>query len=105
MRDVGRVESRGDTMINSRMTYLSNELEQIEFVKKASQDLTENLHHNSFGELTPGSLLAMRWGLMDNCILVLKLDVQFTPVNYEEVIKAEKKNPPISRYGGGGALV
>ncbi len=74
-----------------RTVYLSEELEQIEFAKRAAKCFQENAKFRSYtdgGEIQPGGLLALRWGLGDDCVLVLKLDEAHVPVNYQQLAKA-----------------
>lgn len=81
-----------------RMTYVSTELEQIEFARKAAEDFALHPKHWSFtdGPIEPGALLALRWGLGDDCVLVLKLDDSFTPANYQQLVREFPTTPPES---------
>ena len=71
-----------------RMTYLSEEKELQEFAIRAAKHFEENQQHRSYSdkEIEPGCLLAMKWGCGDDCVLVLKLDEFFEPVNYQNLI-------------------
>lgn len=49
-----------------------------------------------YGNLTPGSLLALRWGLDRNCVLVVKLDDAHTPILYQYAMKIPiEPYPPV----------
>jgi len=37
--------------------------------------------------LEEGTFLALKWGLLDDCVLLLKLDDFFSPTVYGQVIK------------------
>ena len=71
-----------------RMTCLSEEKEIQEFAQRAARHFEENPQHRSYSdrEINPGCLLAMKWGGGDDCVLVLKLDDFFEPVNYQNLI-------------------
>ena len=70
-----------------KTTQLSEEVELLEFAKEAATHFAAESKHWSYGELIPGSYLALRWGLGDDCVLVVKLDEDFTPVNYAQLVK------------------
>ncbi|RPI52624.1 MAG: hypothetical protein EHM49_05275 [Deltaproteobacteria bacterium] len=72
------------------MAYLSEDMNQIEFVKHAAKNFKENPEHASFGDTTPGSLLALRWGMGGDCILVLKIDEDHESTVYQQIIKKER---------------
>ena len=59
----------------------------MEFAKDAAKHFAENPSHSSYGDIKPGSLIALRWGLVDDCVLVLKLNSEHIPVNYQQLIK------------------
>ena len=71
----------------SRLTTVAQEREQIEFAEKAALHFASHPEHSSFGEIKQGEYLALRWGLGNDCVLVLKLDEYFEPVNYQQLIK------------------
>lgn len=72
-----------------RHTYLSEAEAQIAFAKDAADHFSSHPEHSTFtdGEIKEGVLFAVRWGLMNDCVLVLKLDEYFTPIVYGECIK------------------
>ena len=71
----------------TQMTSLSQMEEQVAFVTKVKADFEAHPKRQSFGGCAPGSFLALRWGMGDDCILLLKLDEYFEPVNYQQAIK------------------
>lgn len=71
----------------SYMTSVEEEESLLKVVKDAAENFEGNPKHASFGDLTPGSYLALRWGLGEDCILILKLDHYFENRNYQQAIK------------------
>jgi len=80
-----RRRARKETM--TRMTTTEEELDRIEFARKAAQHFANNPKHWSFGDLKPETFLALRWGMGDDCVLVLKLDPTFEPINYRNLVR------------------
>lgn len=72
-----------------RMVYASEEIERLEFARKAAQHFAENPGHNTYtdGEIEPGCLFGLRWGLSDDCVLVIKLHDYEAPVNYQNLVR------------------
>jgi hypothetical protein len=62
---------------------------EIEFAEKAAAHFAANPKHWSYSlaEIAPGCLVALRWGLGDDCVLVFKLDEQFTPTIYAQLVR------------------
>ena len=73
-----------------RSVYLSELEAEIDFARRAAKDFAEHPEHATFGSLEPGSLLALRWGLGNDCVFVFKLDESFIPTNYMNMIKQEE---------------
>jgi hypothetical protein len=71
-----------------RMTSVAMEEELINFVKEASEYFAMNIDCRTYshGEITPGCLFAVRWGLSSDCVLVFNLGEQ-TPRIYQHCIK------------------
>lgn len=74
-----------------RAVYASEVDAEMAFARKAAAHFARNPKHHTYtdGEIEPGCLLAMRWGLGDDCVLVLRLDERHTPTNYMELVRAE----------------
>lgn len=68
---------------------IDSEVAQIEFARKAAKAFASNKEISTFtyGEITPGSFLAIRWGLGEDCVLVVKVDENHTPTNYAQLIR------------------
>ncbi|MEN6544472.1 MAG: hypothetical protein ABFE07_00350 [Armatimonadia bacterium] len=71
-----------------RTTTLGQEEEQQAFAKRAAEAFAANPSIDIFGNIEPGSFLALRWGLGDDCVLVVKLSEGHEPTNYQRLIKA-----------------
>lgn len=69
--------------------YLENKKEEEEFVLKAAKHFKEKPEHNTLtlNDIKEGCWFAMRWGMDRNGVVVFKLDEDFEPTNYLEVIK------------------
>jgi len=75
------------------MVNLSDELEQIEFAKQAAALFATDEKKSSYGEINPGGFIALRWGLGDDCVLVLKLDEFHVPTNYAGLVRQVTPEP------------
>jgi hypothetical protein len=77
----------------SRMTTEAETMEVLEFAKKAARKFKKNPSFVTYTEHlpVPGCLLAMRWGMGEDCVLVIKLDESFEPVNFQQLIKTVKE--------------
>lgn len=75
-----------------RMTTFGRESEVNEFAKHAQAKFMSNQLLYSFtdGDVAPGVLFAIRWGLSDRCILVFRLDENFYPVNFQDCLTARE---------------
>ena len=62
-------------------------LEEVDFAKKAAEHFEQHPKHWSFGDLKEGTFLALKWGLGNDAVLVLKLDDIAEPVVYGNMIK------------------
>ena len=74
-----------------RMVKVDDEMEQIRFAEKAARYFALHPTIKSYTEsdISRGCLLALRWGLDDDCVLVLKLDDNFEPTNYQNIISVK----------------
>jgi len=75
------------------MTSLSEEQERIEFVKRAAAHFARNPQHNSYtgGEIVPGCMFAVRWGMGNDCVLVFRIDTDCEVVNFQQAIKRDQE--------------
>ncbi len=69
------------------MTSVAAETARMDFAKKAAEHFASNPKHSSFGDIEPGAFIALRWGLGDDCVLVLRLHEDEEPVNFQQIIK------------------
>lgn len=67
-------------------TTLAEEKERQEFAIKAAVAFSKdpNVATFSITELCPGALLAIRWGLLDRSVLIVKIEGE--PVCYRDII-------------------
>jgi len=72
-----------------RMTSMKETTEVLEFAKAAAKKFAENQNYTTFttGPMEPGVLLAIRWGMGDDCVLVVRLDEFFEPVNFQQLVR------------------
>jgi hypothetical protein len=71
----------------ARHTTVSDETARMDFAKNAAAHFAANPKHSSFGEIAPGELIALRWGLGDDCVLVLRIDAFEEAVIFAQIIK------------------
>ena len=77
----------------SRMTTLQEETNLIDFAMRAAKLFAEKPECSTFsacGIIEPGCLLALRWGMGNDCVLVVKLDESNQPVNFQQAVKHVK---------------
>jgi hypothetical protein len=56
--------------------------EELTFARKVMADFAANPEHTTFGEVTAGGLLAIRWGITGTAVKVVKLDEYHRPTVY-----------------------
>jgi hypothetical protein len=68
---------------------LHNELKQIEFAKIAAKRFAGHpeISTYSLDKIEPGCFLAIRWGMGEDCVLVVKLDDSHVPINYAQLVR------------------
>jgi len=70
-----------------------NEENEIQaFAKRAAAHFSENSDVATYSDkgLSRGCLLALRWGMGEDCVVVVKLSEGFEPINYTQLIKIRK---------------
>ena len=70
------------------MTHLDEEKDRLAFVEKVIENFSINTKHCTYGDLTPGSLFALRYGLGNDCIVIFQISDE-EPRNYQNVIPRE----------------
>lgn len=73
-------------MTQSRMTTVAEETARMDFAKAAAAHFAANAKHWTFGEIAPGQFLALRWGLGDDCVLVIRQHDYDEAVNFQNCI-------------------
>lgn len=73
----------------SRMTTIKEVTAELEFAKRAAAHFKEHPEHSTFGDEfpEPGCLLAVRWGMGNDCVLVVKLSDDHVPTIYQQDIR------------------
>lgn len=58
------------------------------FAEEAAKSFAENPESTTYteGNLDAGALLALRWGLLDDCVVVIKISDDHEPVNYYNLV-------------------
>lgn len=71
------------------MVYMEEMDEVKEFAKRAAKKFADNNHLSTYTDdvIEPGCLFAVRWGLGNNCVVVFRLDEDFEPINFQELIR------------------
>jgi hypothetical protein len=71
---------------------VEEEMERIRFADRAARYFA--LHHDmaaySDNDIAHGCFLALRGGVDNNCVMVVKLDAHFEPTNYQNIIRAKR---------------
>jgi hypothetical protein len=70
-----------------RMISLSSQEEELLFARESAKDFKEHPEHCTYGNIEKGGFLALRWGMGNDCVLVLKLDEYYEPTNYQRLVK------------------
>ena len=79
-----------------RHTTIEAELEIHAFVRDAAEAFAKDIRLSSWRRkdfIEDDCYMALRWGIGEDCIVVIKVDSTFSPVLYAQVI--EKKEPSI----------
>lgn len=72
-----------------RMVYMSEEGKVRDFAEDAARHFAKHKEHTTYthDKLEEGCLFAMRWGWGNDCVVIFRLDEDFEPVNYQQLIK------------------
>jgi hypothetical protein len=73
-----------------RAVYASDVDEEMAFARKAAAHFAAHPEHSTYtdGDIEPGCFLAIRWGLGEDCVVVVRLDDRHVPTNYMELVRA-----------------
>ncbi|MCM2973802.1 hypothetical protein [Larsenimonas suaedae] len=80
------------------MTSTGDSQREIAFVQKAAKHFAEHPEHTTFtdGDVKPGVPLALRWGMGDDCVLVVWISEEGEVVNYQGAISEANPSVPPS---------
>jgi len=76
------------------MTYIDDETDILNFVQVASEHFSTHHKHTTFTleDITPGCLMALRYGGGNDCIVVFRLSDKYEVINFQQCIKQQKRN-------------
>lgn len=74
-----------------RSTTRRAELDRLQFAEAAALDFKKFPDHATYGTVAPGEYLALRWGMGGDCVLVVTLDANEEPVNFQGLVKLVKE--------------
>ena len=79
---------------NMRQVRVDELNEEIAFAEKAAKKFAENNELSTLteSEILPGCLFAVRWGLDNDCVVVLKIDECHEPKNYSNLVRKYQKD-------------
>ena len=71
------------------MTHAESEQERIDFAKKAARHFAGDASMWTYtdGDIKPGALFAMRYGLGNDCVVVFRIGYDAPVVNYQELVR------------------
>jgi hypothetical protein len=69
------------------MTTKRAELGRLKFAEDAAAAFKKDPNMATYGDVTAGSFLALRWGMGNDCVLVVKLDENDEPVNFQQLVR------------------
>jgi len=74
-----------------RAVYASEVDAELSFARQAAKYFAKEPKCFTYtaGEIEPGCFLAIRWGLMEDCVVVIKLDESHVPTNYMELVRTD----------------
>ena len=78
--------------MGNRMTTLEDEEKLLDFVRLVAEHFSDHPETATYGELGGGNFFALRWGMGEDCVVVLKQDEDWKPVNFQNIIKKEGKS-------------
>jgi len=72
-----------------RTVYTGQIEDELAFARKAAAHFAREPKHSTYtdGAIEPGCFLAIRWGLGEDCVVVVKLDDAHVPTNYAEIVR------------------
>lgn len=67
---------------------INDDDEALEFAKRAAKSFAKNKQYYTFtdSEIETGCLFAIRFGFRDGCVVVFRLDEDFEPIEYQQLV-------------------
>lgn len=80
----------------TRAVYETQIVEELEFARQAAESFAKHPEFSTYtaGDIEPGCFLAIRWGLGEDCVMVIRLDESHVPTNYMEIVRQFKAKAP-----------
>ena len=72
-------------------TTTKEQINILNFTENAKKYFNENAQCETYGDIRCGELFAMRWGLLDDCILVFRIDENFEPIIFKQELNERIK--------------
>lgn len=72
-----------------RMTRIEQAVDETDFAQEAAEAFAGDpgMATYSDGDIEAGCLLAIRWGLRNDCVMVVRLDDAYDPTVYQQAIR------------------
>lgn len=76
-----------------KMVYINEHRELADFAERAARKFAENDGLVTYTDIVidKAGFLALRWGSANDCVLVVRLDEYFEPVNFQQLVVEVKK--------------
>jgi len=78
-----------------RIVYIAHAREEHAFAEKAAAHFAAHPEHTSYtdGAIKSGVFLALRWGLHERAVAVMRIDAEHEPVIYGDLIPPRTDEP------------
>jgi hypothetical protein len=79
-----------------RMVYMSTEQDELDFARRAASYMAADpkIFTYTDGPIQQGCLFAVRFGLGDDCVVVMRLAHDHVPTNFQNLIREVPAAPP-----------
>lgn len=79
-----------------RLVYSSDIRGELEFANRAAAHFATHPKHSTYtdSEIIHGCFFAVRWGMGEDCVVVLKLDESHMPTNYQNLVREFHQEAP-----------
>ena len=70
-----------------KMIYAEEVSKELDFARRAAERFAKDEKLFTYGDIESGGFLALRWGLGEDCVVVVKIDSDHIPTNYQQLIR------------------